>query len=106
MSAQFKSIPSETYLEQFHPGDHTLVDIREPYEWATGHLPGAIHIPMNDVPDRLSEIPTDKPVVIVCEHGSRSLRVAQFLIDEDYTDVYDMQDGTHGWRVKGLPIER
>ena len=49
-----------------------LVDVREAYEVAQGMIPGGIHIPMNSIPDRLSEIPQDKPVVIYCASGARS----------------------------------
>jgi rhodanese-related sulfurtransferase len=80
--------------------------VREPDEWLGGHLPGAIHIPLNDLPDRLSEIPTDKPVVMVCASGARSFYGSQFLLQSGYMEVYNLSDGTMGWMRKGLPIEK
>ena len=102
----FANIDSESYRDNFQPGDHILVDVREDFEWVQGHLPGAIHIPLNQIPDRLDEIPTDMPVVMVCASGNRSYRSSQFLIHNGYMEVYNLSDGTHGWMAKGLPVEK
>jgi rhodanese-related sulfurtransferase len=102
----FANVDIDSYREHFKPGDHTLVDVREPEEWVSGHLPGAIHIPLNDLPDRLSEIPGDKPVVLVCAVGSRSFHGSQFLLESGFMEVYNLSDGTMGWMRKGLPLER
>ena len=102
----FQSIPIEVYREKFQPGDHTLVDVREPEEWVTGRIPGATHIPLNDLPDHLAEIPQDKPVVVVCAHGQRSLYGAQFLVQSGFPEVYNLEDGTVGWVMRRLPVER
>jgi rhodanese-related sulfurtransferase len=102
----FHSIPIETYREQFQPDDHTLLDVRELQEWVTGRIPGAIHIPLNSLPDRLAEIPRDKPVVVVCAHGHRSRFGSQFLAQNGFEEVYNLEDGTHGWMLRKLPIER
>jgi rhodanese-related sulfurtransferase len=80
--------------------------VREPEEWVTGHIPGAIHIPLNDLPVRVAEIPQDKPVVVVCAHGQRSLYGAQFLLQSGFPEVYNLQDGTVGWMMRRLPLER
>jgi rhodanese-related sulfurtransferase len=101
----FANIDSESYQENFHSGDHVLVDVRELHEWDRGHLPGAIHIPLNDLPDRLDEIPQDKPVVVVCAVGGRSMTGSQFLLQSGYMEVYNLSDGTQGWIKKGLPVE-
>jgi len=74
-----------------------LVDVREAYEVAQGMIPGGVHIPMNSIPDRLSEIPLDKPVVIYCASGARSYAVTAFLIQNGYQDVKNLDSGIHGW---------
>lgn len=102
----FRSIAIEDYREHFHAGDHTLVDVREPQEWTTGHLPGAVHIPMNSIPERHTEIPTDKPVVVVCAHGQRSMMVSDYLISIGFPEIYNLEEGTHGWMMRRLPLER
>lgn len=102
----FRDLPIDIYRERFHPGDHTLVDVREPEEWVLGRIPGAIHIPLNDLPLHIEEIPTDKPVVVVCASGVRSLYGAHYLVQIGYPEVYNLEDGTKGWMLRGLPIER
>jgi len=104
--SHFRSIPIEVYREKFHAGDHTLVDVREYEEWVMGRIPGAIHIPLNDLPDHLTKIPQDKPVVVVCASGVRSLYGSEFLLQQGYPEVYNLEDGTHGWAMRRLPIER
>ena len=102
----FANIDSESYQEHFKSGDHLLVDVRELHEWMQGHLPGAVHIPLWELEDRLDEIPGDKPVVLVCAVGGRSMQGAQFLLESGYQEVYNLSDGTMGWIKKGLPVER
>lgn len=101
----FANIDSESYREHFQPGDHVLVDVRQLHEWAAGRIPGAIHIPLNDLPHRLDEIPDDKPVVVVCAAGVRSVTGSKFLLQSGYMEVYNLSDGTQGWIKKGLPVE-
>lgn len=102
----FRRLYIDDYRAQFQPGSHVLLDVREPEEWMMGRIPGAQHIPLNDLPDRLSEIPTGKPVVVVCASGIRSLYGGQFLIENGFGEVYNLEDGTKGWVKKGYPIER
>jgi rhodanese-related sulfurtransferase len=104
--SHFRNIPIDIYREKFQPGDHTLVDVRELVEWAGGRIAGAIHIPLNDLPARMGEIPQDKPVVVVCASGVRSLYGAQFLQRSGFPEVYNLEDGTVGWMMRGLPLER
>ena len=102
----FRSINIDTYREHFQPDDHTLVDVREPEEWVRGHVPGAVHIPMNSIPERFGEIPLDKPVVVVCAHGQRSMMVSQYLLGIGFPEVYNLEEGTHGWMMRRFPLDR
>ncbi|HVE24727.1 MAG TPA: rhodanese-like domain-containing protein [Sporichthya sp.] len=61
------------------PDGAHLLDVREPVEWAAGHIDGAQHIPMHDVPSRLADIPADADVVVVCKSGGRSAQVTAYL---------------------------
>jgi len=81
-----------------HPGDFTLLDVREPHEWNAGHLDGAIHIPMQQVPARIDEVPRDKEVVVICRSGARSARVQQFLQSQGYTRVKNLTGGMSAWK--------
>ena len=75
-----------------------LLDVREPLEWRAMNLAhlGAAHVPMGQVGDRLEEIPTDRPVVVYCHSGVRSLEVAKRLVAEGYEDVHNLEGGIVG----------
>jgi rhodanese-related sulfurtransferase len=59
--------------------DATVLDVREPYEWELGVLPGAVTISQGEIVDRMNELPKDRPVLCVCRSGARSSNVAAFL---------------------------
>src|SRR5262245_15378384 len=61
------------------PSVAVVVDVREPEEFANGHVPGAVNLPQADLATRLNEVPRDRPVFVICQSGFRSLRAAQFL---------------------------
>ena len=74
-----------------------VLDVREPWEVALGALPGAVAIPMGQVPARLHELDPDRPVVCVCHHGVRSLHVAMFLQRQGFADVSNLAGGVDAW---------
>jgi molybdopterin/thiamine biosynthesis adenylyltransferase/rhodanese-related sulfurtransferase len=74
-----------------------LVDVREPYEWDAGHIEGATHIPLAQVPQRLGEIPRDTEIVVICRMGGRSARAQQFLLQQGYTKVKNLTGGMQRW---------
>lgn len=67
----------------------TLLDVRTDGEWVEGHLPGAMHIPVQDLETRMSEVSREHPVVVYCLSGGRSARAAAALAAAGY-DVYDL----------------
>lgn len=78
--------------------DHTLlIDVRENHELDICKIEASIHIPMNEVPGRLGEIPQDKHLLIQCHHGGRSLRVVQFLRSNGYDKVTNVAGGIDAW---------
>lgn len=75
-----------------------LLDVREVYELqSTGFIPGALHIPMNSVPERLGELPRDRPVIVYCAHGMRSYNVAAYLLENGFSKVASLQGGIAMW---------
>lgn len=76
-----------------------LVDVRETWEWQVGNLDahGALLIPLAELPDRLSEIPGDRPVVLVCRSGHRSLTAARRLLEAGFARVYNLDGGMAAW---------
>jgi hydroxyacylglutathione hydrolase len=83
----------------------TVLDVRSANEWNEGHLPGATHIPLGYLGDRLGEIPSDKPVVVQCQSGGRSSIAASILERAGYRDVANLTGGLSAWTASGLPLE-
>ncbi len=81
-----------------------LIDVREPEEYAHGHIPGAVNLPQADLATRFGELPRHEPVYVVCKAGYRSLRAAGFLIQSGLTGVASIRGGTDGWQAAGRPI--
>ena len=68
----------------------TMVDVREPYEYAEGHVEGAINIPLGEVPTRVAEFEAmHKPLILMCRSGGRSGQATQFLKAKGLTDLYN-----------------
>lgn len=80
-----------------------VVDVRYPNEWEAGHIEEALHIPMDDVFDRVGELDRSRPVVTVCRSGSRSAEAAKDLAGEGF-DVQNLDGGMQAWVAQGLPI--
>ena len=74
-----------------------LVDVREGWEHATVSVPGATHIPMGQVAERIAEIATDRPVVIMYHHGGRSAQVTRFLRSKGFSNVTNLEGGIDAW---------
>ncbi len=74
-----KITPGELQSRLATPDSPTLLDVREPWEEDIARLPGALEIPMNDVPSRLAELPKDREIVVICRSGARSARIAEYL---------------------------
>ncbi len=85
--------------------DVVLIDVREQWEYDEGHIPGVELIPINEVPARMSEIPTDKMVVLTCRTGNRSGQVFDFLTQNGFDNVHNMEGGIVAWQAAGLPVE-
>jgi sulfur-carrier protein adenylyltransferase/sulfurtransferase len=77
--------------------DVVLVDVREPHEWNAGHVEAAQHIRLAELPNRLSEIPKDRDVVMICRSGGRSEHARQYLAQAGYARVRNMVGGMMRW---------
>lgn len=86
--------------------DAVIIDVREQNEWDAGHAPGAIHIPMGELPSRLGELPeADErdPLPIICRSGNRSGRVVEWLNQQGF-DVANVEGGMKQWAFAGKPV--
>jgi adenylyltransferase/sulfurtransferase len=76
-----------------------LLDVREPWEWAVSSLEdrGAVLVPMDELEARLDDVPRDRPVVVYCRSGQRSLDAAQRLVEDGAERVYNLRGGILAW---------
>ena len=88
-----------------HP-DVVVIDVREPWEYNEGHIPGVKLIPLGTLPDRMNEIPKDKTVILTCRSGNRSGQAFRFLREQGFDNVHNMEGGILAWEKQGLPVER
>ncbi len=94
-------------LDEIRDRDDVFVlDVREDFEYAEGHIPGVTLIPLKQIPARLDEIPTDKTVVAVCRSGNRSGQATKFLRGQGFGNVHNMQGGMNAWTRAGYEIEK
>jgi rhodanese-related sulfurtransferase len=83
-----------------------VIDVREPWEFMMGHIPGATLVPLGQLATRVHELDADRPVAVVCASGSRSLSAAALLGQKGFRKVYNLVDGMHGWQNAGLQMAR
>ena len=83
--------------------DYYLLDVRTPSEFASGQIAGADNISVTDLESRVSELPTDKPIVVYCRSGNRSAQAANILKQAGFTGVYDL-GGINSWQSAGNPV--
>lgn len=81
-----------------------LVDVRTPEEFDTGHIPGAVNIPLQELPGRLGELSKEEPVVLYCRSGNRSTQAARLMQQAGFTGLYNL-GGIVAWQAAGFPIE-
>lgn len=77
-----------------------VLDVREAWELEIARLPFATHLPMNQIPDRLEELPRDQPIIVMCRSGVRSLQVAQYLEQRGFDRVANLAGGILAWRER------
>lgn len=84
-----------------------VIDVREQHEWDVVRIPNAIHIPKDEITNKITETVADKnqAVYIHCRSGVRSLYAAQCLIDMGYENVYSVEGGISEWAINGYPVE-
>ncbi|MFT4050653.1 MAG: rhodanese-like domain-containing protein [Microbacterium sp.] len=91
-------------VQQLHEREGVaLIDVREVDEFAAGHVPGAVNIPMSVIGERLDELP-DGEFDVICALGGRSARVVEALEARGH-DATNVEGGTKGWIAAGYPVE-
>lgn len=83
-----------------------VLDVREDSEFRSGHLPGAVNIPVKRLPDRVARLKHDKPYAVICASGSRSKGATNFLLDQGFEGAVSVRGGTGAWERSGRPLVR
>jgi rhodanese-related sulfurtransferase len=87
------------------PGGETILDVRSQAEDA-GHVPGAEHVPLGSLPERIERLPAGRPLVVLCQGGGRSAIAASLLAAQGLEDVLNLSGGFTEWSVARLPVEQ
>lgn len=96
--------PREVKELQSKPGAALkLLDVREPWEYERVHLPGCLHIPMDELRERLTELDPQQTYVVLCHHGNRSQQVAAFLQARGFSQVMNLAGGIDAWAANLAP---
>jgi len=85
--------------------DVVVIDVRQASEYEAGHVPGALHLHAGDLPDRLSELPRNRPIATICASGYRSSVAAGLLHQAGFSDVSAVRDGLPQWQAAGYPVD-
>lgn len=85
------------------PEGLAVLDVREPVEWAHGHIDGALHIPLGELVARAAEVPTDTQVLVVCKVGGRSAQATGYLVQSGL-DAVNLDGGMLDWAGAGRPM--
>ena len=92
--------PSEARsMLEADPGNTVVVDVRRDDEWVTGHVAGAMHIPIDELPNRMDEVPPDQKLLFICAAGVRSGLACEIAAAMGYNsdNLYNIEDGTPSW---------
>lgn len=101
-----QQIDAAELAERMRRGDVAVIDVRGRTEWEAGHLPGVPNIPLGYLPDRLGEVPADRPLVVQCLGGGRSAIAASLLQARGFANVLNLRGGFAQWQAAGHPVER
>ena len=101
-----RSVDAARALKLSKSSRTVIVDVRNPDEYAAGHLPGARLLPVGEIAKRLSELPADKktPLLLYCLAGKRSTQAVGVLKEEGYLRIYNLLGGITAWKQAGYPV--
>lgn len=105
MAAIAKNVqPEMAYNLLKKQGEVFLLDVRTPGEYQQARLQGARLIPIDQLVNRIAELPKDRPILVYCAVGSRSAQVVNYLARRGYPELYNLSGGIYSWAQKGYPI--
>jgi rhodanese-related sulfurtransferase len=109
LSSPFRPAALEIEVDQVESAlaaGAVLLDVREGWEYRRLRVPGVRHLPMAQLPGSIDTLPRDKRILVICEHGNRSLAVAEYLHRLGFEGVASVKGGTVAWARSDRPVER
>jgi phage shock protein E len=106
--AELKPLTQDAFLALPQQGADApfVLDVRTHEEYASGHVPGAVNIPHDQLAARLAEVPKDREIVLYCRSGRRAMLAADVLAGNGYRDLGHLQGDMAGWVESGRPVEK
>ncbi len=101
--ASIPTIDHDAFVRAVKDGSCAIVDVREPHEYAAGHIPGAVNLPLSRF--NPSHLPGGKPIILVCLAGGRSAKALQHALEAGHKNIRHYAGGTGGWRNRGGALE-
>ena len=102
----FTRLSATETKEMLENGGAQVVDVREGWEYQSGHIPGADHIPVNTVFARRNELSPEKDIIFVCSVGQRSALACEMAAAAGLSRLYNVEGGTEAWIDAGYPVEK
>ncbi len=100
------SITVDELDDLLRQGSVRVLDVREPSEFRSGHVPGAVNVPTGRLGRQLGSLKRDKPYAVICASGSRSRGATGLLLDEGFEGAVSVRGGTGAWARSGRPVRR
>lgn len=104
-AATYTTVPVQDLRAAQEKGEYVL-DVRTDAEYQEGHVPGAVLLPLADLGTRMTEVPKNRPVYVICRSGSRSAQASAQLVKAGYTQVINVDGGMNAWTAAGYPVSR
>ena len=102
------AMPAEVTVQDaysFYKDGGYILDVRTPEEWVEGHIPGATLIPLEELPNRMDEVPDDIEVFIICRSGNRSAEARDLLLDNGFDLITSIDGGFNMWVTAKYPYD-
>lgn len=95
-----RNLKGTEFAAGLNQGTTKLIDVREPHEFKSGYIPGAVNIPLSQLKNRLGEIPKDRSIFLYCRSGMRSKQAAKILSKNGFSNLAHLQGGIMAWTGK------
>lgn len=104
-AAAFEDLDVDEVNQRLSKNNAVLIDVREPYEFDDVRAPKSINIPLSRIPEEIHKYEKDKNIYLICNSGNRSAMAANWLAQNGFSNVVNVEGGIYAWQSKGFPVE-